>query len=83
MGAKAMGLRIYAVKPRGALPRKVVLELTCDGQHGFVPPTPQVFSSGGFVRQFSDAMSAGWKETFNHGERRFLGPCCSGKRSAA
>lgn len=74
-----MGLRIYAPRPRDPLPRKAVLELTCDGCRGFLGPTQATFDRGGFIRQFSDAMSAGWRETFVDGERRFLGPCCSGK----
>src|SRR5258708_37799611 len=61
-------------------PRPVVLELTCDGEHGLFEPTRQTFwHAAGFIAQHTAAMRAGWLERVIDGERHWFGPCCSGK----
>lgn len=76
-----MGLRIFCPDETAPLPRPVVLELACDGDHGmFGPPAPVRFEQDDFVKQHAAAMRAGWLETHDASGPIFLGPCCSGKR---
>lgn len=76
-----MGLLIGAINPKQKkYPIACYLELICDGRHnGFFDSIPkQRFEKGDFVKDYSAAMRAGWKEI--HRERRmFLCPGCSGK----
>lgn len=74
-----MGMRIFCPDEDQAVPRDVVLELACDGEHGLFPPAPARFAGPGWLNDY--AMTAGWKTTFRDGERVWLGPCCSGKVS--
>ncbi len=78
-----MGLRIYCPAPDEPVPRDVWLELACDADHGLFPPEPETFRQASYIEQYSAAMAAGWRETFDGGRRLFVGPCCSGKRVAA
>lgn len=78
-----MGLRILCPDESAPFPRPVVLELTCDGDHGLFPPTPKRFEHrDGFVGEHADAMASGWLERQAPRGRIFLGPCCSGKGKA-
>jgi hypothetical protein len=77
-----MGIRIFVPDEAAAIPRAVVLELTCDGDHGFLPPA-QTFAQGGFISQHDAAMRAGWKEAQGPNGRLWMGPCCSGKSQTA
>lgn len=70
-----MGLRLFSPDPSGPIPRRVVLELTCDGDHGLFPPTVARFEQVGFMAQHAAAMKAGWLDR----NESVLGPCCSGK----
>ena len=61
-------------RERDLYPRHSWLELTCDGDHGLLPPTKQKFEHpNSYVAQYQMAMEAGRKEQFKHG-RRFSGP---------
>lgn len=76
-----MGLCISG-PDRGPVPRRSVLTLSCDVHPGgfFSSPVSTTFSRGHFAEQYGDAMRAGWKETFAHGQRLFACPECSGKK---
>jgi hypothetical protein len=69
----SMGILIRAVDPRQPVPRDVEIILTCDGDHGLMPP-PR-----GRFEYYDGAMAAGWKETYRDDRRCFLCPACSGK----
>lgn len=70
-----MTLRIYAPNPTEGPPFDVALDLTCDGDHGFLEPTKAQFDCGWYPDATSAARQAGWKLTSGC----HLGPCCSGK----
>ena len=61
------------------------LTLTCDGDHGLLPPDSATFKhADGYIGEYWAAMAAGWKDTHTKspGSRRvFYGPCCSGKEA--
>ena len=76
-----MPLRIFCTDSTLPYPLPVTLELTCDGDHGLFPPTPQRFDDAdGFIAQHASAMAAGWLERVTDDGRVWLGPCCSGKK---
>lgn len=69
-----MPLRIFAETDGPPWPVPTVCEMTCDGDHWLFPAPPARFAS------FVTVYAAGWKETYTaSGEKRWLGPCCSGK----
>ena len=74
-----MILRYFALDPDGPIPRDVALDITCDGDHGFLDGTTERFPCGGVgagARPAIDlAIAAGWK----YSPPVTLGPCCSGK----
>ena len=75
-----MGLRLLS-NDCDPIPRQSRLELTCDGDHGLLPPPIEIFADDGFIHQHSSAMAAGWLERMDGGRGRiWLGPCCSGKQ---
>lgn len=80
-----MGIEISIFEGKVPLfPRDIELTLVCDGcitagsLFGF---GHAIFTNreAGFIGCYRDAMRAGWKESHVTSERRFLGPCCSGK----
>lgn len=74
-----MGIAIGAINPKQKMyPIKCYLELTCDESHGFFDKQTQRWTSGDFIKDFSDAMAAGWKEV-HRSRRMFQCPRCSGK----
>lgn len=76
-----MGLRIFCPDDTVPVPRPVFMELICDGDDHGLLPAEMVFREGGVIEQLGAAMRAGWKETYTgDGEKRWLGPCCSGKK---
>jgi hypothetical protein len=73
-----MGLQITG-DDHGLYPRASRLILACDGAGC---SNGAVFADGeGFIAQYRAAMAAGWLERRGKGERQFLCPACSGKRS--
>lgn len=73
-----MGLAIYVpdIQPADAPLLSTVLELTCDGAHGFSGATVAEFLQDGYIAQRAAASKAGWKFS---SDGRIFGPCCSGK----
>src|SRR5579862_7515522 len=55
-----MSLRLLCPEPLAPIPRRIVLELRCDGDHGLFPPEPGRFDEDGFIASYSRAMQAGW-----------------------
>ncbi len=80
-----MGLEIALIDPNQKgppYPLKSYLKLTCDGRHsGFCDAGPpfQRFEHGDFIKDYTAAMRAGWKE-IHDSRRMFLCPACSGKK---
>jgi hypothetical protein len=72
-----MSLRLVCLGILTSPPRRVVLELHCDGDHGLFPADPGHFDLGGFVANYSAAMNAGWLDRYDS----MLCPDCSGKRA--
>jgi len=73
-----MGLQISGDE-HGPYPRASRLILTCDA---IGCSNGAVFADGqGFIAQHRAAMATGWLERRDEGERQFLCPACSGKRS--
>lgn len=70
-----VGLRLICPEPDAPIPRAVVLELTCDGDHGLFPMAATRFEGSGFIAQYSAAMRAGWLDRYD----KVLCPACSGK----
>lgn len=70
-----MSLRLFSPDPSQPIPRRVALELTCDGDHGLFPPEPARFDQAGFIAQYAAAMAAGWLDR----QEFVLCPDCSGK----
>ena len=70
-----MGLSLFCDDPSAPIPRAVVLELRCDGDHGLFPPESAQFREDGFVSAYAKAMKEGWLDRSLY----WLGPCCSGK----
>ena len=58
----------------------VILELTCDGDHGLLPVLECFVHEDGTIEQYAAAMRAGWKEHNNSHGRLFFCPQCSGKK---
>ena len=56
-------------------PGKVMMRLHCDGAHGLFSEPDQVIDVSGHHPRIV-ASAAGWKQD---SDRRWLGPCCSGK----
>jgi hypothetical protein len=75
-----MPLLIRVVDPAAPVPRETELVLTCDREHGLFPAEPVTFRGRSYIEQNAAAMAAGWIESHSGGQRRFIGPCCSGKR---
>jgi len=79
-----MGIRIFCADETAPYPRPVALELCCDEveAHGLFPPEPQRFDcDGDFITQHAAAMKTGWLERNTDDGRKWLGPCCSGKKA--
>jgi hypothetical protein len=70
-----MSLRLFCRDESAPIPRQVIMELSCDGDHGLFPPAPARFEQDGFIAQYAAAMKAGWLDR----QDVMLGPCCSGK----
>jgi hypothetical protein len=70
-----MSLRLFAPDPSAPIPRRVVLELRCDGDHGLFYPPQTVFDQHSFIAQYGAAMRAGWLDR----QEVVLCPECSGK----
>lgn len=70
-----MSIAIFARDESQPLPRAVSWWFVCDGDHGLLLPMAGEYAG------YSEAMRAGWKETFVDSKRLFLGPCCSGKEA--
>lgn len=69
-----MGLRLFSETAGPPWPVPIIVEMTCDGEHGLFRPEPHRFPCPTVVYR------AGWKETSGAGgEKCWLGPCCSGK----
>lgn len=68
-----MSLRIFSVDETKQPPQDVWLELTCDGDHGFMPATSATFSQYGYITQRKAATAAGWRFTV---DGKNFGPCC-------
>lgn len=77
-----MPLLIRAIDESAPPPRATVLELTCDGDHGLFAAEAQSFHGPSLIEQWSAAIDCGWKETRIGVRRVFLGPRCSGKKTA-
>lgn len=75
-----MGLRITCPNEAISKPPRVILELTCDGDHGLLPVLECFVHEDGTIEQYSAAMRAGWKEHNNSHGRLFFCPQCSGKK---
>jgi hypothetical protein len=74
-GSRQVSLRLFCPEPSAPPPRRVMLELRCDGDHGLFPPEPGRFERDGFVAQYGAAMQAGWLDR----QEAVLCPDCSGK----
>jgi hypothetical protein len=61
------------------VPREMVLELTCDGDHGLFRPPPAIFSGPGWLNHY--ALAAGWRTPSKGTERLWLCPQCSGPQT--
>jgi hypothetical protein len=70
-----VSLRLYVADPSQSPPRRVVLELRCDGDHGLFPAEPATFHEDGFIAQYAAAMQAGWLDR----QDAMFCPDCSGK----
>ena len=73
-----MGLAIVADETM-PVPRIITLTLTCDGDHGFLPPPILTFQDADYVRDMSRAIAAGWSET----PERILCPDCRRARQTS
>ena len=71
-----MGLRLFAKDESAPIPRGVIMELRCDGDHGLFGAPMHRFEEDGYVAQNSAAMRAGW---LDRGDV-ILCPDCSGKK---
>jgi hypothetical protein len=73
-----MSLRLLAADPSAPIPRKTILVMACDNDHGLFPPPPVKFDQDGFIAQYTAAMRAGWLDL----QDCVLCPECSGKQGA-
>jgi hypothetical protein len=71
-----MSLRLFCSDETAPVPRAVVLEMRCDGDHGLFPPDAARFEQHGFIAQYAAAMKAGWLDR----QDSVLCPQCSGKQ---
>lgn len=68
-------LTVRAAREGPPWPIDLIVTMTCDGDHGLLRVEPQHFPD------IFGISAAGWKETYTlDGRKRWLGPCCSGKR---
>jgi hypothetical protein len=51
-------LRLY---PAAYNPARVILQLTCEGDHGLFAPPAREFDEGGYTAARSAAAAAGWR----------------------
>ncbi len=70
-----MPLRLFCPDETAPIPRAVVLELSCDGDHGLFPPAPVRFEQDGYIAKYAAAMKAGWLDR----QDKIFCPECSGK----
>jgi len=75
-----MGLRIFCLDESAPIPRDTILELTCDGNHGFFSIKPQRFDHPeGFIVQRHAATKIGWLEKTVNERRLFFCSNCRHK----
>ena len=73
-----MGIRIYCPVPDEPPPKATWLELTCDADHGLLPPPSATFRDEGYVAQRAAATRLGWSEVHPPvAGRAFLCPACA------
>ena len=71
-----MTLLLFCPDESQPIPRQVVMELRCDGDHGLFPPQPIRFERDGYIAQRKAATLDGWVIS----AETVLCPECSRKR---